>query len=297
MNNRLTTMLIVLAVPGGLLATVMAPAQAAVPCIPTFYMKMDAAEQCARTAGGAATTVTFSGRMGIDKLSVERCVVTLTASTDTGWAAGVTPTVAVFTSTTPQSFNCTVVVPAGTLQNQTASLSVKCHAQAGGLEYNAETKGLIRVEPFFRPSLSSSAPFKQIYPGGQACFTLRVNNTGNAIDSFELEILNLRDLAGKQWTVVLSVGTLPNVAPGGSKPFCLIAQSSRDRAIWKSEPTVVLVKATSQCAEDLEQVVSTTFQLTVYVRGTWLPNLSTGALSLVLSLAAAYWTFVLVRRT
>jgi hypothetical protein len=273
-----------------------ASARAAVNPVPVLSVKFDSANQNARVTESAPGIVTFTGQLSIDKLPVDRCIVTLNSSTDIGWASQVSPTTTVFTSTTPQSFSCTVIVPAGTANSQYGNLVVSGLAVAGGYQSTAVTKGIIAVDPFFRCNLSSDSPYCEISPGDQAFFTLRLNNTGNAVDSFELEIVNLLDLCQKRWTVVFSAGTLPKVEPAEYKPFRVTAQSPREETLWTSEPTVIVVKTTSQNAKDFQLVVSTTFQLTVYVRGTYLPYLDASVLILVLALGAVYWTDRLARR-
>jgi len=265
-----------------------APAGAAVNPVPVLSVKLDSASQSARVTESAPGIVTFSGRASIDKLPVERCVVTLAASTDTGWPSQISPLQTVFTSTRPHPFTCTVVVPPGTLNNQSGNLTIRGRAVAEGLQSTAEARGVIAVDPFFRCNLSSAPPCCEIAPGEQAFFTVRLTNTGNAIDSFELEISNLRDLNDKRWTVVLCAGTLPKVEPAEYKPFRVIAQSPRDETLWTSGPTVIVIKTTSQNAKDFQQVVTASVQLTVYVRGTYLPSLDPAVLLMVLAFAAAY---------
>jgi uncharacterized membrane protein len=198
--------------------------------------------------------------------------VTLTSTTDIGWVSQVSPTTAVFTSTTPQSFTCTVVVPQGTANAQYGKLTVNGRAVAGGLQSTAVTEGIIAVEPYFRLTLDSDVPYREISPGTQAFFTVKLTNAGNAVDSFELEISNLKDLAAKKWTVVLSANTIPKVQPGEYKPFRITAQSPRDWTIWKSEPSVIILKATSQNAKDFQQVISLSFPIYAYEKGFYIPG-------------------------
>jgi hypothetical protein len=284
-------------IAGSLLTSIFpAPAHAAVNPVPVLAIRLDSANQNARVTESAPGIVTFTGQVSIDKLPVDRCIVTLHSSTDLGWVSQVSPTTTVFTNTTPQAFSCTVIVPQGTANSQYGNLVVSGLAVAGGLQSVANSTGIIAVDPFFRCNLSSDSPYCEISPGDQAFFTLRLNNTGNAVDSFELEIVNLRDLCQKRWTVVFSAGTLPKVEPAEYKPFRVTAQSPREETLWTSEPTVIVVKTTSQNAKDFQQVVSTTFQLTVYVRGTYLPYLDASVLILVLAVGAVYWTVRLARR-
>ena len=295
-SDWLRVSLLVLAMSGLLVQLIPFHSQAAVNPVPVLAIRLDAADQCARVTESAPGIVTFTGQASIDKLPVESCTVYLNSSTDTGWAALVSPTMTTFTSTSPQSFTCTVIVPPGTDNSEYGNLLIRGRAVAEGLQSTAETRGMIAVDPYFRCNLSTATPYIEIAPGEQAFITIRLTNTGNAIDSFELEISNLRDLAKKRWTIVFSAGTLPKVAPAEYKPFRMTAQSPRDKTLWTSEPTVIVIKTTSQNAKDFQQVVTATLQLTVMVRGSYLPNLDCGILALVLAVGAVYWTVRLARR-
>ena len=257
---------------GALLVLVPTGTQAAVNPVPVLAVKLDSASQNARVTESAPGIVTFTGQMSIDKLPVERCVVTLASSTDIGWVTTISPSTAVFTGTTPQSFTCTVVVPQGTSNSQFGNLVINGRAVAGGLQSTAETKGIIAVDPYFRLTLDSDVPYREISPGSQAFFTVKLTNAGNAVDSFELEISNLKDLAAKKWTVVLSANTIPKVQPAEYKPFRITAQSPRDWTVWKSEPSVIIIKATSQNAKDFQQVIALSFPIYAYEKGFYIPG-------------------------
>jgi len=257
---------------GAMLVLLPMNGQAAVNPVPVLALKLDAAQQDARVTESTQGVVQFTGQMSIDKLPVERCVVTLTSTTDIGWVSQISPSTAVFTSLTPQSFTCTVVVPQGTGNNNQGKLVINGRAVAGGLQSQATTEAIITVLPYFRLTLDSDVPYREISPGSQAFFTVKLTNAGNAVDSFELEINNLKDLAAKKWTVVLSANTLPKIVPGEYKPFRITAQSPRDWTVWKSEPTVFIIKATSQNAKDFQQVITLTFPIYAYEKGFYIPG-------------------------
>jgi hypothetical protein len=248
------------------------PASAAANPVPVLSIRLDAASQNAHATESAPGVVQFTGQVAIDKLPAERCVVTLTASTDIGWPAQVSPLLTVFTNTTPQPFTCSVIIPAGTANSQFGNLIINGRAVAGGLQSLAETKAIIAVDPYFRLTLDSDVPYREISPGTQAFFTIKLTNAGNAVDSFELEISNLKELTAKHWTVVLSANTISKVMPGEYKPFRITAQSPRDWTIWKSEPSVVIMKATSQNAKDFQQVIALSFPVYAYEKGFYIPG-------------------------
>ena len=264
------------------------PAEAAVNPVPVLALKLDSANQNARVTESVPGMVTFTGQASIDKLPVERCIVKLDSSTDTGWVSLVSPLLVVFTSTTPQPFTCTVIVPPGTANSLYGHLVINGRAVAGGMQSTATTKGIISVDPYFRVELYSKKPIIEILPGEQAFITYWARNDGNAIDSFEVEISNLREIAARHWTVVLCGCGFPKIQPGESSPDRITAASPRDEQFKGDYYMNIVVKATSQNAKDFQQVVSQNLTLTIHVRSIMLPSLSPYLLILALSVAAAY---------
>jgi len=256
-------------------------------CIPSFSMKLDAAVQHARVTGGVAEVVVFTGQMGLTKLPAERCVVTLNASTDTGWAAQVSPPVTVFTSTTPQPFSCSVSVPAGASANQTARLAIKGRVHSYNWQGNAEVNGHVIVDPYFRISLSTDKPITTIVQGERTGFAITATNLGNGNDSFTTEISNLGELRRSGWTVVLD-GTLRGIRPGENRTLRLAARSPGDDRAIVDRLVHMKFRCESQNATDQKEDVSQTISLTIQVRSVWLPNLCPYLLILFLAIAAGY---------
>jgi len=118
------------------------PAQGAINPVPVLALKLDPSAATVCTNASSPGIFTFNGTCTVDKLPIERATVTLSSSTDVGWATTLSPTTMVFTSTAPQSFTCTVVVPQGT-PNMTGTLAVYGRAVAAGLQSTAETKAVI----------------------------------------------------------------------------------------------------------------------------------------------------------
>ncbi len=257
---------------GAMLVLVPQTGQAAANPVPILSLALDQPSATAKVTESAPGIVTFTGHAGLDKLPVERCVVTLTATVDAGWASSITPTQMVFTTTTPQSLSVTVIVPQGTSNQVYGKLTVNGRAVATGLQSTTHTEALISVDPYFRIQLSADTPFREITPGAQAFYTLTLTNQGNAIDSYEFEISNLKDLANKKWTVVLSATTISRVNPNEPRPLRLTCQSPKDWTIWKNEPTVIIIKATSQNAKDFQEVISLSFNFYAYERGYYIPG-------------------------
>lgn len=253
---------------GLFLAIVPIESQAAVNPVPALQIRLDTAQLEARPTESAQGTAPFTGSVTLDKLPVERVTVDLTASTDTGWAAAISPSTMVFTSTQPQPFSVTVIVPQATLATTVGTLKIDGRAVGGGLQDTASATAQITVAPYFRLQIESDSPYREIAPCTQALYSFKVWNQGNALDSFELEILNLRDLINKKWTVTLSATQISRVTPGEYRVIKITAQSPREPAVWKSEPTMITVKATSLNAKETnQQVVSQSYPLYSYERG------------------------------
>ena len=60
---------------------------------------------------------------------------------------------------------------------------------------------MVYVLPFHRPKIFCEAPKKEVNKGESVTFELRINNDGNADDTFHIEIANLEDLKSKGITV------------------------------------------------------------------------------------------------
>jgi len=262
---------------------------------PVMTLWLDSPIQAAHVTESAPGIVTITGQMSIDKLPVERCGVSLRSSMDVGWPHQLSPTTAVFTSTTPQSFTCTVVVPQGTPQDLTGNLLIAAHIVVAGQFCTAEARGIISIDPYFRVELYSKQPFIEILPGEQAYFTYEARNTGNAVDSFEREILNLKELSDRHWTGGLTSGTLPKVKPGESKPDRVTVASPRHEQFKGDYYIDIVVKVTSQNAKDYKQVVSQNYTITIHVRSNWLPALSPYLVIIALSVVVAYLAVRLAR--
>ena len=255
--------------------------------VPVLSLRLDAAGQNARVTGSAPGLVQFTGQAAIDKLPAERCLVTLTASTDTGWAAQVSPSTAVFTSTTPQSFTCTVVVPPGTAGNLTGNLTIRGRADTCGLRSLAGVAAIITVDPYFKVEVYSKQPIMEILPGEQAHFTVWIRNQGNSVDFFDKGIENLRTLSNSRWTVILCACLPGRTLPGEEKPVRVTVQSPRDDPFAPESITTIEFRSASLYARDFQQTVSGTIQLTVHVRAGLNLNLSLSLLALALSVDAA----------
>jgi hypothetical protein len=128
--------------------------------------------------------------------------------------------------------------------------------------------------------LNSSAPYEEVLPGEMASFSLVVKNPGNAVDSYELEIENLKQLKEQGWSVELDKTSISNLGPNGEVEITITAKHSQDWSweLYTSEATLIILKANSLGAQANSTVISQIFPLNAYQKGfnTPLVNLISG---------------------
>jgi len=292
----LQTLVLTLLLAGGALSTAPPVSASGQQLLnPTLSLKFNSASQYSQATESTSAMIIVTGNISIEAIPVERCVVTLSSSTDIGWISQVSPTVVVFTSTTPQSFTCNVIVPAGTPFSQYGNLIIRGHAVACGYQDTAEIKCIVATGPYFMPGLMSTNPLVEIMPGESASFECWVRNDGNAVDSFEMGISNLDELTTRRWTIAGGGGTVNKVQPGESKSGRFTVASPKDELVTGDYFMNIVVKATSQNAKDFQQVVWQDLTLTVHVRTHWLPQLSPYLVIIALSVVVACLAARLVR--
>lgn len=230
-------------------------------------------EKEAEPTPSAQGSVSFSGTCTVDMfVSGERIVVTLTASVSTGWPAVVSPSQMVFMQDGSQEFSVAVVVPQATSATAIGQLTVDARGEGGGFIVTTNIQGIVTVKQYFRMTLESPKPFQEISPGTQTTYSVRVLNTGNAPDSFSLEVSNLESLNKKGWTVTLSTLTIEQLPPMEYQEITITIQPDRDWTIWTTESTLVSIKATSDMASIEGVVIEKEFPLFVYERGAYIPG-------------------------
>jgi len=214
---------------------------------------------------------------------------------DTGWAAQLAPATMMFTSGEAQYFNVTVVVPPATLARTVGSLRVEGIVRAGEMASTASTAVVVTAKPYYRISVESKEREKDITLGGEAAFTLKVWNVGNAVDSYELKVENWDNLRQAGWEVALDTNSLSKVAPGEYRTLTLMVVAPRDLALYKNSEAVIRMNVTSLNAKDSGTPVSTTALLTVNEKGFNMPCVES-LLAVMAVAAAAAGAYFLQRR-
>jgi len=234
----------------------------AIPAIIGVSVSLDQETQVAHVTEQSPGIVTFTGQFSVDKLPVQRAVVTLDSRVDTGWVSNVSPSTAVFTSTTPQSLTVTVVVPQKTLSTVTGTLIVHATMNAGGQTAEDTDNATITVEQYYMLNLTSENPFFETdKPGVSATYKVLVANRGNGPDSFALEISNLKELVSWRWAVALDKEATPPIQPGLNSEVVVTVTSAKDASVFEAMTRALVLKASSVGASANYQNISLSLHL------------------------------------
>jgi len=170
---------VTLVLMGGLLLLLLPSASARTDPAPVLLVQLGYQNYSAEFQGGGPAILSITGRASIDKVPVERCAMTAWSTNDAGWQTLVSPSTMVFTSTNPQSFTITVIVPQGTPQNLSATLWIFCRYPRTAV---ANDSAIITVGPWHGVRAVVQDPVQFAGPGQAPRFTAVVTNTGNAVD-------------------------------------------------------------------------------------------------------------------
>lgn len=273
---------------GVMLITVPEKTSASPNPVPALTVKLDPPQQEATVSESVKGSAQFTGSVKVDKLPVERIVVGITSSVDAGWQSSCSPSSIVITDTNEHTFGVTVVVPENQPAGVVGGLKVEAQGRGGGFVVTQQSTVIITVKPYYRLMIESDVPYREISPGSQAFFSFKVWNVGNAVDSFELEIVNLKDLVNDHWTVTLSTTQVAKVPLGEYRTVRITAQSPRDWTIWKSKPSVVNVKATSLNAKETQSIITGNFPMYAYEKGFYIPGFDPMFLLVALGICAVF---------
>ena len=114
------------------------------PIQPALMLTLEPTAVTVNSLPDAKVTVNFNGTVRVDKLPLERIVVTLIPEVDEGWPCNLSPTSMVVTDEQPHPFTCIVTVPENT-QNVSATLKVEGTGRGGGFVVTALAQSTINV--------------------------------------------------------------------------------------------------------------------------------------------------------
>ena len=260
--------------------------------VPALSISLSPQVQQATVSEVSMGQAEFNGTVTVDKQANQNVTVQLTATTDNRWQVSLSPSRMVLTNSSSQNFSVIVRVPQAT-PAAAGRLRIEARANGEGYDLHAGANATVTVRPYIRVMIDSDRPYIELAPGDTARFTFRVENSGNAIESFNISIANLQDLKNSGWTVSLSTANVTGLAPGEQAIINVTAKAPLDWVLWKSEPSVIELKATSQDNPNITQ----TFPSYAYVKGFNMLYLAMLSLSvLVIVLVIVVVAFIVWRR-
>ena len=146
---------------------------------------------------------------------------------------------------------------------------------------------MVVVKQFSRLQVESSEPFKQLRPKVDYYFEFKIENQGNAMDKFNIEINNRDDLedAGFQISLPLISTEIASQAP--AQKINVLTRTPKIQG-WSDNYYQLQFKATSDFSVRTEGVPNYQVQMvTIYVRGVYLPGFELIPTISMLALAAA----------
>jgi len=238
------------------------------PAIFSLSVHLDEPDQMARVTDSSPGIVQFTGQVVVDKLPVQRVVVTLESDVDTGWVSQTSPSTMVFTSTTPQSFTTTAVVPEKTLSALIGKLLIRARSSGTGADSEATANGTITVEQYYMLTVSSDAPFFETdKTGTSTTYRVFVTNKGNGPDTFRVVIGNLAQLGSDGWTARLDNEVTPVVQPGLYGEVTVTVTSPKEWAVFEGLTKGIILVATSEGARVHNQTITQSFPLYYVQKG------------------------------
>ena len=123
--------------------------------IPTITITLDQSSASVN-ATNFSQPVIFTGSVSVNKSDFLSASVSLTSSVLEGWNSVVSPETMTFTTTTPQSFMCTVEVPAGTAGGTEAQLTVEGTVVSGILQAVSTAQATILVVGTLPPPVNQT---------------------------------------------------------------------------------------------------------------------------------------------
>ena len=247
--------------------------EAALNPVPVLTLSLAPTQLTARVTNSQNGPVMFGGNATVEKLSgsIERVTVSLQASCI--WPSIISPSTMVFTvSNRPQPFTVTVVVPPKTSSLEVGTLIVSGTAKAPGIAIvTASANAVVTVDQFYKLSIGSDTPLREVGPGDITYNTINIYNEGNGLDSFELEVFNAKELIKKNFNVIIERTSI-DVKQDEYAQIKITIQTPQKWRVYAKEIHLVTIKVTSAEARNSAILYSQQFSLSIFMKGMHIPG-------------------------
>jgi uncharacterized membrane protein len=216
---------------------------------------------------------------------------------DTKWECKLNPNQFVLTDSKNHLFNVTVYVPRATFADAVGHLEVTATATGDGYNLTANAIATVTVATYFKFSIVSNSPTREILPGEGASFTIGFQNNGNSADSYELAVANAEELKDAGWSVKLSKRWINGVPVNQTVDVSVTVRSPQGWIwdVWINRPILILMNVSSLGARNDNMTITRTLPIQVTVRGANNPLLAL-ITSIIIFIAVGITIFALVCR-
>lgn len=241
-------------------------AEAAGNPVPVCTVNFDQPILVADVAPGKDGLVTFTGKVECQATSYERVVVGLSADAG-GWGASIVPPQVVFRAgggTAPITMS--VRAPPRTSYAITQKVTVSGSVTYAALRANMNPSSvMVQIRQFFEMDAFADAPYKEVSPNTQVYYNIKVNNRGNGVDRFMVEVANLKDLTSKGFSVNYQPSV--TVEEQGIKNIQLSVAPQKKSSFRENQVYQVSISITSEYSKGSERTVNFPYSVYIYQNG------------------------------
>ncbi len=249
---------------------------AAVQGMPTVSIALTEPSKNADVGPGEQGVVTFTGIVSVTLNQATRVIVSLTAE-DTWGSAVVSPSTLLFTAQGDKGFMVSVRARPRESFNNIGRVTVTGRwimypGTLGGAAQPSEgAVGRININQFFKYTLMSPKAFIETAPGSQLVYTLTIQNRGNFMDTFTIDIINYEKLSKKHFEVVLTQSNIEILENPAEENIRIQVNTPLDWTVYKVEYSSVRVQVTSDKGVQ-EGIAPQTFTFVVREKGFYIPG-------------------------
>jgi hypothetical protein len=251
---------------------------------PAISIRFNTASQTAKVSPTSPGVVTFLGDLQVD-YGEGPVAITLSASEEMGWHCQLSLSSLIVNDSFSHGFCVTVTVPAATSNAVFGQLTVNAVATAGGLTTDAHSRAIIAVDPYFVLVASARRSNITLTPGETAVFEVALQNNGNSVDGYSVEVEDRAELERRGWNVTISKETQSRVGAGENRTLTVVLRPRDDWAPYKNDAVNVKLKVSSLNSKNYYQDVNVTLSLRVEQKGFFMPSVT--LISIIALLAAA----------
>ncbi len=254
----------------------------AVQGIPTVSIALTEPSKSADVGPGDTGVVTFTGIVSVTLNQATRVIVSLNAE-DTWGSAVVSPNTLLFTANGDKGFGVSVRArPRESFNNiGTVTVTGRWAMYPGTLSGPAQppdgAKGRININQFFKFTLMSPKAFIETSPGSQIVYTLVIQNRGNFMDTFTIDVINYEKLSKKHFEVVLTQSNIEILENPAEENIRIQVNTPLDWTVYKVEYSSVRVQVTSDKGIT-EGIAPQIFTFVVREKGFYIPGFESSLL-------------------